>query len=148
MNYNSQKETRPNAATSERVKEEKPIEQTHTSQTQYKAISPKSQGLVSDFLKHGAENAIHARELVRLIGCGTARQLQLLIAQEREQGALIISDTTQGYYLPDTGQKGRYELQRYVASMSSRAASIFKATDGAKAALAVLEGQEHITEAQ
>lgn len=141
---NNKENARPNAATSERVKGEISIAAKISPHEQYIPEREKSQVIVSDFLCMGAENAIHAKELARLVGCSTPRQLQHLVAQERRSGTLILSDTKGGYYLPDTGIKGRNEIARYVGAMSRRAARICAVTEGARQALNVLYGQEEI----
>ena len=48
-------------------------------------------------LPTGKENAITTEELVKLSGCGSARELQKQIAFEREHGALICSGAGRGY---------------------------------------------------
>lgn len=139
--------SRSNAATSERETQGGMSIATNISpQTEYTTETNKPQVIVSDFLRMGAENAIHAKELARLVGCGTPRQLQHLVAQERRSGTLILSDTKGGYYLPDTGLKGRSEIARYVGAMSRRAARICAVTEGARQALNVLYGQEEMQE--
>lgn len=143
---NNKENARPNAATSERVKGEISIAANISPREQYIPEREKPQGLVADFLRMGAENAIHAKELANLVGCGTPRQLQHLVAQERRDGTLILSDTKGGYYLPDTGLKGRSEIARYVGAMSRRAARICAVTEGARQALNVLYGQEEMQE--
>ena len=51
-------------------------------------------------LPTGKENAITTEELVKLSGCGSARELQKQIAFEREHGALICSGAGRGYWRP------------------------------------------------
>ena len=51
----------------------------------------REQGQVEKLLRPGHENAISTRVLVDMVGCGSARQLQTLIAAERARGALILS---------------------------------------------------------
>lgn len=101
------------------------------------------QGIV-DLLPVGAENAISTQTLVSLSGCSSARQLQDRIAAERSNGALILSATSRGYFLPDEGEKGRLEMQEYIATLHARAINTLRAAQSAKAALAVLEGQQRM----
>lgn len=104
---------------------------------------PKPQGIV-DLLPVGAENAMSTQQLVSLCGCSSARQLQERIAAERAHGALILSATSGGYFLPDEGEKGRLEMQEYIATLHARAINTLRAARSAKAALAVLEGQQRM----
>lgn len=149
MDYQTKENSRSNAATSEReCGAMNGAESLPCNHEQYKPKTRKQQAkTISQFLKQGKKNAMSSKDLMRLVGSGTLRELRMQIAIERELGALIISDTRGGYYLPADGEEGREELSRYVASMTSRAAHIFKATEGAKAALAILDGQEQIKEA-
>ena len=101
------------------------------------------QGIV-DLLPAGAENAMSTQTLVSLCGCSSARQLQERIATERANGALILSATSGGYFLPDEGEKGRLEMQEYIATLHARAINTLRAAQSAKAALAVLEGQQRM----
>ena len=99
---------------------------------------------IASILPVGAENAIPSARLVEMIDCGTVRKLQSLIAKEREAGALILSTTTGGYFMPDTGQKGREEIAAFVAVLHARAVNTLKAVKAARAALAVMDGQSEM----
>lgn len=96
---------------------------------------------IAELLPVGAENAVSSRSLAQMVGCGDVRQLQMMISKERERGALILSTTSGGYFLPDTGQKGRQEIAAFVAALHSRAINTLKAAAAARKALAVLDGQ-------
>ena len=76
-------------------------------------------------------------ELVRLIGFKSSRELQLVIAHERDKGHLILSTGQDGggYFLPDDGEKGRAELRDFVRTLQNRGTNTFKAIRAAKAAL-------------
>lgn len=93
---------------------------------------------IADFLFRGAENAISTQTLVRLTGCSSARQLQSRISAEREHGAVILSISTGGYFLPDDGIKGRREIMEYIATMEARAQNTLRAAESAKASLALM----------
>ena len=95
---------------------------------------------IADLLPHGAENAIRTKALVRLTGCSSARQLQGRISAERAQGVVILSSSTGGYFLPDFGVKGKWEIKEYIATMEPRSQNTLRAAESAKAALVVLEG--------
>ena len=101
----------------------------------------RNQVKVADRLHRGAENAIATRDLMELCGCRTARQLQKQIERERAAGALILSATTGGYYLPDDGDAGRAEILRYERTLHARAISTLQTLRSARRALRTLEGQ-------
>lgn len=103
---------------------------------------------VSDYLERGAEKATSTQELQQLVGCATVRQLRQMVEDERRNGVLILSSTAGGYYLPDTGQKGRAEIQRYLATMCARATAIIQATEAARKALYILDGQIDMEDGQ
>lgn len=97
-------------------------------------MSP-AKGLITRLLLHGAENATSTAELVRLTGLGSARHVQKVIEAERKAGAVILSSTSGGYYLPDDGSKGLNEIRGFVQQMDSRSRNIQLATDSAREAL-------------
>lgn len=101
--------------------------------------------IVPQYLMQGAENAIKAPQLVLQMGLKSQKVLRYLIAEERERGALVLSSSS-GYYLPSDGEKGRQEIQSYIASMEKRARSIFRVLGTAKQQQKILEGQQTISE--
>ena len=102
---------------------------------------PQASKAIAEFLPRGIENALSTQTLMSLCGCSSARQLQDRIATERARGAVILSSSSGGYFLPDTGEKGRQEIQAYIATLNARAVNTLSATKSAKEALAVLDGQ-------
>lgn len=77
--------------------------------------------MIKDHLEHGEQNAIKAPELARMLGFTTTRELQQAIHRERESGAVILSSGA-GFFLPsEDEQQAKGELQRFIASLSSRA---------------------------
>lgn len=142
---NEKENSRPGAATPERDKNEgvkaESMTFTYNNDT---IICEEHQGPVSAFLKKGAENALSTAELIQLVGCSTPRCLQKLISSERENGELILSSTSGGYFLPDDGEKGRQEIQRFVDQLWARAINTLRAAAAAKRQLRVLEGQVEI----
>lgn len=72
---------------------------------------------IASVLPVGKENAIPTQELVKLVGCSSARELQQYIAQERKLGAVICSSTTGGYFLP----VNRAEIAEFCKSLENRA---------------------------
>ena len=93
--------------------------------------------MVIDFLKRGKENAIPSRAFAKMVGCKNVRDLQTLVSQERQQGAVILS-TSQGgggYYLPaDAG-----EVREFVRTLDARARHTFLALRSARKKLKELE---------
>lgn len=77
--------------------------------------SGKTDFLIEGLLPVGKENAITTQDLVKLSGCGSARELQQRIAYEREQGAIICSGSGRGYWRP----KDRQEIQEFVHTMNA-----------------------------
>lgn len=100
--------------------------------------SGKTDFLIEGLLPIGKENAVTTQELVKMSGCGSARELQQRIAYEREHGAIICSGSGRGYWKP----KNRQEIQQFVKTMNARALNTLKAARSAKRALRVPEGQQ------
>lgn len=93
--------------------------------------SGKTEFPIMSLLPVGKENAISTAELVRLVGCGSARDLQERIAYERNHGAIICSGSGSGYWRP----KNRQEIQEFIDTMGARnehAKSYQKCKDGIK----------------
>lgn len=97
---------------------------------------------IASLLKAGKENAISTKELVRLSGCKSVRDLQECIFQERCTGAIICSGSGAGYWLP----KNKEEIRKFCETMEKRARNTFNATKSARRALELPEGQLDITE--
>lgn len=107
------------------------------SQQNSKGLSEKSCFPIMDILPVGKENAISTAELVKIIGCTSARDLQERIALERNAGAVICSGARSGYWRA----KNRQELLEFVHCMDSRAKNTLAATRSAKKILQITEGQ-------
>lgn len=105
-----------------------------------------AQGPVSRFLPQGGKNAISTSELVRLTGCKSSRQLQKMVAEEREQGIPILSSCRGGYFLPEPGEAGRAEMVAYCRTLQARAINTFRALRAVRKLLSEPEGQEHLEE--
>lgn len=97
-----------------------------------------SRFVIASLLPVGKENAISTEDLVKLIGCSSARELQQYIAQERKEGALICSSTTGGYFQPAK----RQEIIEFCNALESRAGNTIVAIQGAKRALDSSEWQQ------
>lgn len=99
-----------------------------------------NQGIVSHYLQKGAENAILAKDLAKMIGISSIRFLQVVISRERQDGILILS-SDKGYFLPDDGEKGREEIKRFVTTYRAMALSTLRILKTANRALRNAEGQ-------
>lgn len=97
--------------------------------------------MIYELLNSGKENAITTEELLKVCKFTHKRDLMFQIAKEREDGALICSTTSGngGYYIPNSKE----ELKEYVASMDSRAKSIFKVVKSARTVLKKMETKEN-----
>lgn len=105
--------------------------------------SGKTEFPIMSLLPVGKENAISTADLVRLVGCGSARDLQERIAYERNHGAIICSGSGSGYWRP----KNRQEIQEF-NTMGARAMNTLRATRSARMALKLPEGQQSMKEGE
>ena len=101
----------------------------------------KTRGIIESSLSRGAENALSIDYLLSITGHKTARDLQSAIAREREAGALILSSNRSGYFLPDTGEKCKQEIERYIGTLRNRALNTLKVLKTARRALSAVESQ-------
>lgn len=106
--------------------------------TDYSASSQKVLS-ISDLLHTGAENGTTLRELVATTGLNE-RVVRLKIQQERKNGKLILSNSRDGYFLPERPE----DVLRFARSMSRRAAEIASIARAAEATLTNLTGQAQI----
>jgi len=137
---NGKQRNRPSAATPERPAGAKTPD-TAISDPNSNCTISQPMGAIARILPQGAENAVSTAELVRLTGLRNSRTLQIAIATERERGALILSTTKGGYFLPDDGEKGQQEIAEFVRTLRARAINTFRAMRSAKKALSGVEGQ-------
>ena len=81
---------------------------------------------IEKHLRHGRENAILTRDLMRILGM-TERAIRYEVSVERRHGAPILSDCRSdgGYYLPGTPE----ERAICARSLRHRAAEILAAAD-------------------
>lgn len=91
---------------------------------------------VASLLGVGEENGIKLTELVQMTG-RNERVVRRMIQHERKDGALILADNANGYFLPGNIS----ELQRFCQSMRHRCSEIATVTRIAERALAEAEGQ-------
>ena len=97
-------------------------------------------GKIYDLLPEGREAAIPARDLARMVGLPSVRQLQEAIARERSAGAVILSRVDGGYYRSSDPE----ELRRFIRTLDARSRNTAKAMRSAQAALDALLGQERL----
>ena len=138
------KNDRPGVAASERSAETKPhVNEKSTSMRDYITQNHDPQ-LIEGLLPRGSENAVAVGELVRMAKCKNVRELQRKIAEERENGAAILSQCRDGggYFLPDDGGKGISELREFICTLRSRAINTFAALRTARAELKSREGEQ------
>lgn len=102
----------------------------------------KTPGPIERMLPHGEGAAIPTAQLVALAGCGSARQLQKQIEAERAHGALILSSSTGGYFLPADHE----EIRRYEMTLRRRALSTLRTLRAARQALGVVPGKMEVIE--
>lgn len=104
---------------------------------------PRPQGFIESLLLEGEENAIPSSQLVKMGQFKSVRELQALIAREREAGALILSTCRGGggYFLPSAGEAGKREIAAFVATLRARALNTLRALKTAREALESVEGQ-------
>ena len=74
--------------------------------------------MIENFLLEGKKNAISSQRLADLAGCKSVRELQKIIAQERENGAVILStgENGGGYFLPANVT----EVREFIVTLESR----------------------------
>lgn len=98
---------------------------------------------IYNLLPQGAENALPSRDLAKLVGCRSVRDLQNQIAAEREQGALILSTCRNGggYFQPADGEQGKQEIANFIATLQARALHTLAAVKTARKALDGVAGQ-------
>lgn len=93
--------------------------------------------MIAELLKSGKENRTTFEELMRITGCESERKLRRIIAEERKNGAIIISSPNGGYYLPSE----REDVERYVNTMSKEARAILYTLKYCRRYLKATEGQ-------
>ena len=120
---NERKNTRPEAATSERAKRESAWTGSN-SRNQHTTAADGGQGAVSSLLLEGRSNALHLADLVRLTGW-PERDVRKAIQRERQRGSPILSDNKNGYFLPQS----EVEKVQFVRSMRCRAREILRAAN-------------------
>lgn len=128
----------------ERAQEQAALQGSTFSNDNFITDKSRTQGHIEALLQYGEQNAIPARELVKLTGYSSTRTMQTEIEHERAEGALILSKCSEGggYYLPCS----RAEIVRYEKTLRQRALSTLRTLKTAHAALQMIEGQEGLNE--
>lgn len=139
---NTNKKARPAVGAAEQAIKKEILDQTSLSSENCTTIQPRRQGIES-LLLEGEENAIPSNQLVKMGQFKSVRELQALIAREREAGALILSTCRGGggYFLPSAGEAGKREIAAFVATLRARALNTLRALKTAREALESVEGQ-------
>ena len=73
---------------------------------------------ISNYLRHGEQNAVSMDDLSRLLGL-SPRACRKAVEAERLTGTLILS-SERGYFLPGTGSAGRSEIVRFQRRTAAR----------------------------
>ena len=92
---------------------------------------------ISSLLHKGKEHAISTKELLKLSKCSSVRELRERVAKERNNGVIICSGPSGGYWLP----ANRKEIEDFCRLMETRASQIFSAAKSARKALSIIDGQ-------
>ena len=110
-------------------------------QEQY-SIEQKGKQRIEELLSYGSKNAKTADDLLKLTDIPNIRELHRQIANERLNGALILSK--KGYFLPADGNQGNEELRTFIKARRRMALSLLFTLQTAKKELARREADEQL----
>lgn len=80
--------------------------------------------MIAEILRHGRENALSRREIMEMLDISTDRKFYSILADERKQGAVILSGC--GYYKPsEDEEQARGELETFTRQHRKMAISNF-----------------------
>lgn len=97
--------------------------------------------IVYEALSYGKASAIKSKDLVRLLGFRTIRDLQKQVETERAAGFVILSDACgAGYYRSNDPE----ELRRFTRTLIARAKNTAAAAKSAQIALDNATGQQSV----
>lgn len=99
-----------------------------------------NKGKVECLLPEGKENAISSDNLCKILGLKNKRTLQLMIEKERQNGALILSHYSGGYYT----SHNPVEIAEFTKTMENRAKSIYVSLRSAREHLKTCEKQRKV----
>lgn len=128
---NKNEKTRPVAATTKRAEETAAFGGAAISYSNF--TTQKRARQVSDFLLTGAENALDAKTLARLLECDR-RSVTQRIERERRRGMPIcaaVDGESRGYFLATDAD----ELARYVRALDRRISEVKKTRDACELTL-------------
>lgn len=92
-------------------------------------------------LSYGVGSAIKSKDLARLLGFKSVRELQKEVEAERAAGFVILSDPCgAGYYRSNDPE----ELRRFTQTLIARAKNTANAAKSAQMALDAVTGQERV----
>lgn len=90
--------------------------------------------LLSEWLSHGAQNALSAAEISRLTGM-SQREIRKAAERERLSGTVILSDEG-GYYLPsEDTDMAQMEIVSWISRRIATAGAIMKTVETARKAI-------------
>ncbi|MCP1110330.1 hypothetical protein [Ohessyouella blattaphilus] len=96
--------------------------------------------VIEPLLPLGKENAISTKALMQALQC-SERELRAIVSRERQNGAIICSAATGGYFKPST----RKELKDFCENLESQAITILRTLRSARKILKETEGQLSIS---
>lgn len=122
---------RPAGGTAEQAKRESHRRGGNPYQKSNTELGGGQAGGIASLLLEGSENGLHLQDLVRLTG-EDQRTVRKMIHEERRLGVPILSDNTNGYFLPGSQQ----ECEACVQSLRHRAKEILRAAAAIEKAVA------------
>ena len=99
-------------------------------------------GRVATVLPTGKGNALPGREIARLLGFRSAREVSAAVERERRLGLPICAScdaAAPGYYMPESPE----ELTEYLGSLRRRRRAVGRTATAREESLAAWEGQGH-----
>lgn len=94
--------------------------------------------MIVDILPTGKQNRMSLAELQEITGCRDVRKMRKMIADERKQGHVILSDTSGGYWKPEN----KKEVEAHIRRTEKEAKSLLYALKGAREYLKTTDGQQ------
>lgn len=95
---------------------------------------------ITDYIRHGKDNAIHLQDLSAELGC-SPETIKAEIRKARRDGALILSASC-GYWLAESPE----EMQKYIEMMRRQAISRLFTIKPIKTALNQIDGQINVSD--
>lgn len=98
--------------------------------------------MITELLKPGRSNSTTTADLMELTGIGNVRALRGAVAKERRSGAVILSNSHGGYYLPSCAE----DVADFIRFQESKVKSCFLSLRSAREYIKTAEGQLSIDE--